>query len=49
VGGAISVGDLTGLMEDIGFVNVEFVGTTGITTSQFTTGGHFRGKKPSEL
>jgi hypothetical protein len=45
VGGAVSVGDLTGVMKQVGFVEVEFVGNTTVTTSEFTVGGLFRARK----
>jgi hypothetical protein len=39
------VRDLTDLMMSIGFVNVEYVGETKVSTSQFTAGGLFRAVK----
>jgi len=32
-------------MEDTGFEEVEFIGRTGVTTSKFTEGAHFRALK----
>jgi hypothetical protein len=46
VGGAIPVRDQIELMEAAGFVDVEYAGGTGITTSRFTAGGLFRARKP---
>jgi len=41
VGGAVSVGDQIKLMEKAGFKDVECVGNTGISTSEFTVGALF--------
>jgi hypothetical protein len=32
-------------MKDAGFVAVEYVGATGVTTSRFTAGAMFRARK----
>lgn len=47
IGGAIPVRDLVGLMKSVGFVQVEYVGTTSITTSRYTIGAMFRACKSS--
>jgi hypothetical protein len=33
------------LLKNVGFVDVEFVGATGMTTSKFTEGALFRARK----
>lgn len=40
--------DLISLMEATGFTNVEYVKSTGVTTSRFTVGATFRARKPGE-
>ena len=45
MGGAIPVGDLVALMERTGFIEVEQVGWTGMTTSRYTCGATFRARK----
>lgn len=45
MGGAVPVRDLTGLMREAGFKEVEFLGTTGMATSKFTEGALFRARK----
>jgi len=45
VGGAIPVGDLLDLLGKAGFSQVEFLGSTGITTSEFTEGALFSARK----
>jgi hypothetical protein len=32
-------------MKGMGFINVEYVGSTPVATSQFTVGGTFRARK----
>jgi hypothetical protein len=44
VGGAILVKDLLDLLGSVGFGDVEFVRTTGMTTSKFTEGALFRAR-----
>ena len=41
------MGELTDLMKNVGFVNVEYFGETGVATSQCTTGGLFKALSPS--
>lgn len=43
------MGDLTGLMKSAGFVQVEYFGETGISTSQCTIGGLLKALSPSTL
>jgi len=36
------------MMEDVGFKEVEYLGTTGFRTSKYTIGALFRALKPAE-
>ncbi len=45
IGGAIPVGDQVRLLQDAGFSDVEYVGTTGFRTSQYTIAALFRAIK----
>jgi hypothetical protein len=39
------VGDLTALMKSAGFIQVEYLGETNVSTSQCTVGALFRAMK----
>lgn len=38
--------ELVDLLESVGFVDVEFVAKTGVSTSKYTVGATFRARKP---
>lgn len=49
IGGAIPVRDLVNMMRNVGFYEVEFMGTTGFSSSKYTVGATFRAIKPEKF
>jgi hypothetical protein len=35
-------------MADVGFMDIEYAGQTGVATSRFTSGAAFRARKPTK-